>query len=51
MSPLKTMIRTLATTARKMTPLENTRRSPRLANWWGRKPSLAMMLERRGKSA
>ena len=49
--PSKIQIRMLATTARKMTPLENTNRSPRLANCRGRNPSLAMMLERRGKSA
>ena len=51
MSPSKTMISSAATTARKMTPLENTSRSPRLANWRGRKPSRAMIDDSRGKSA
>ena len=51
MLPLKTMIRRLAITARKMIPLENTSRSPRLANWRGRNPSREMIDERRGKSA
>ncbi len=51
MSPLKTMISTPATAARKITPLEKTNRAPRLKNWRGRKPSLAMIDARRGKSA
>ena len=51
MLPLNTTISTPATAARKMMPLENTSRSPRLANWRGRKPSRAMMEDNRGKSA
>ena len=51
MSPLNTMIKMQAIEARKITPLENTRRAPRLKNWRGRKPSLAMIEARRGKSA
>ena len=51
MSPLKAITSPLATTARKMTPFENTSRSPRLANWRGRKPSWAMIDDSRGKSA
>ena len=41
MSPLKATISALATTARNITPLENTNRAPRLKNWRGRKPSFA----------
>ena len=51
MSPLKTTIRMLAIAARKMTPLENTNRAPRLKNCRGRKPSLAMIDARPGKPA
>ena len=36
MLPRKTMTRIAAATARKMIPLENTSRSPRLASWRGR---------------
>ena len=37
--------------ARKITPLENTSRAPRLKNCRGKKPSLAMIDAKRGKSA
>jgi hypothetical protein len=50
-TPPKAMMRPDAATARKTTPLENTRRSPRLVNCRGRKPSRAMNDDRRGKSA
>ena len=32
-------------------PFDSTRRSPRFASWRGRKPSVATMPARRGKSA
>ena len=51
MLPLKMMTRMPAMTASTMMPLENTSRSPRLANWRGRNPSRAMIDDRRGKSA
>jgi hypothetical protein len=37
--------------ARKMMPLEKTRRWPRLISWWGMKWSVAWKDARRGKSA
>ena len=37
-------------TARRITPFEKTRRSPRFSNWRGRKRSRARIEESRGKS-
>jgi hypothetical protein len=51
MSPWKATISADAATARNNTPFENTSRVPRLKNCRGRKPSLAMIEARRGKSA
>ena len=51
MSPSNATMSAPATSARKSTPLENTRRAPLLKNWRGRNPSRAMIELRRGKSA
>ena len=50
-TPPNTMMSAPAVAARTTTPFENTSRSPRLANCFGRNPSAAMIDERRGKSA
>ncbi len=49
-SASNTRIRRPANAPRTMTPFENTRRSPRLANWRGMNRSRARIDERRGKS-
>src|SRR5579864_2508540 len=49
--PPNPTISTPAATDKAIIPLENTRRSPRRASWWGRNPSRAMIDDSLGKSA
>ena len=50
-TPPKAMMRTDDITASTTIPFENTSRSPRFLNWWGRNSSRAMIEDSRGKSA